>query len=535
MNTQYRKNLKAVLEASKTYCDESIESLKWELGTYDLSVETVNGTTMLLPTPANTIQASMVRIDGASEVSENLIPKEKLVATSTYQGITITNNNDGSITLNGTYTGGEGAGFKIVDNLSIPAGSYAIAYFNNKVSTGANDIFRFNAVNDATMNIGYLGSTTNLTAIKTISVAITSIWLRCSLNTSFDNITIKPMLVKGSTAPTTFVQGFTGIHNIELTGLKVEGNLISLNNATSVETSYGVTYSISNGVIKLSGTCSTTGSFSINLSNNIPIGQYYFKVFADNYAHRNGVSLIPWADANSCGNINEGQIVNVTSNRTSIGVYVSSGTNYSNTIIKPMLIKGTTAPTTYQPYIAPTTKTIDLSTILYNGSPLFEGNSLKAVNDVKDILTPYKATKKLGYVDLGMLNWEYNSNGVYISTTRINSIYNLKNAICSTYEYNGNANSGSASTMANNLSDKQMCSYSNVDNAGKLVVKDSALGTTGTPSGYLVYELATPIEVSIDFSQLVKFEAHSNGSITLVNTNNQDTTSTFKYLKEVAK
>ena len=52
---------------------------------------------------------------------------------------------------------------------------------------------------------------------------------------------------------------------------------------------------------------------------------------------------------------------------------------------------------------------------------------------------------------------------------------------------------------------------------------------------YLVYELATPIEADIDLSQFVKFEAYSNGSITLVNTNNQDTTSTFKYLKEVAK
>ena len=64
---------------------------------------------------------------------------------------------------------------------------------------------------------------------------------------------------------------------------------------------------------------------------------------------------------------------------------------------------------------------------------------------------------------------------------------------------------------------------------------DTTAFKTAMSGVYLVYELATPIEVSIDFSQLVRFTAYSNGSITLVNTNNQDTTSTFKYLKEVTK
>lgn len=227
MDTQYRKNLKAVLTASKDYTDNSIEKLKWELGTYDLSITTDSTVAYTKTIPTNTIKGRLNYIGGASKVSENLIPKEKIIQSTTYQGLTITNNEDGSITINGSYTGGEGAGFKIVDNLNLPAGTYSIGYFNNATSAGANDIFRINVVNNASYNFGYLSSTTNLTATKTMSETITSLWLRLTVNTTFNNVIIKPMLVKGSTAPTEFSEGFENIRSAKTTSVVVSGTDVS--------------------------------------------------------------------------------------------------------------------------------------------------------------------------------------------------------------------------------------------------------------------------------------------------------------------
>ena len=55
MDTQYRKNLKAVLNASKDYTDKVRDSLRWEFGTYDLSVTTDSTVAYTKTIPKNTI------------------------------------------------------------------------------------------------------------------------------------------------------------------------------------------------------------------------------------------------------------------------------------------------------------------------------------------------------------------------------------------------------------------------------------------------------------------------------------------------
>ena len=75
---------------------------------------------------------------------------------------------------------------------------------------------------------------------------------------------------------------------------------------------------------------------------------------------------------------------------------------------------------------------------------------------------------------------------------------------------------------------------------GKLYIQDSAYTDATTfktaMSGvYLVYELATPVEVDISLSQLTNIEGHSNGSITAQNTYDMATTSEIDYLIEEVK
>ena len=52
MNTQYRKNLKAVLEANKEYTDNKINEFAWFLGAYDLSVDSDNTTAYTKSVPS---------------------------------------------------------------------------------------------------------------------------------------------------------------------------------------------------------------------------------------------------------------------------------------------------------------------------------------------------------------------------------------------------------------------------------------------------------------------------------------------------
>ncbi len=182
-----------------------------------------------------------------------------------------------------------------------------------------------------------------------------------------------------------------------------------------------------------------------------------------------------------------------------------------------------------------TTKTIDLSTILYNGSPLFEGNSLKAVNDVKDILTPYKATKKLGYVNLGSLNWTLYDNNVFLVSRS-----NITNISTNLIVQLLTANYTTRNVDFGFINDKEI---SSVGGGGLYVgIRDTAYETasafkTAMSGVYLVYELATPIEVSIDWSSTLRgIQGYSNGSITLQNTYNMDTANTITYnsiIKEV--
>ena len=116
-----------------------------------------------------------------------------------------------------------------------------------------------------------------------------------------------------------------------------------------------------------------------------------------------------------------------------------------------------------------------------------------------------KFVKMVARVDLGTLDWEYNANGVFrsLSDPSMGMVVNPQNALCDKYAFNGSANDSTISVIASNLSDKQICGYSNAPNANRLVVKDSSAGTDATAfkqamqGVYLYYPLATTVETDI--------------------------------------
>lgn len=575
MNTQYRKNLKAVAQACKDYTDKTKEDILWQVGEYSITTSDDNTTASTKTVPSGATRVKIKKIYGNtlkynpsvasdttvafmktlpdtvytldvsyvygnSEVSENLLVLQDVVET-TYNGITY-KVKDGVVTLNGTCDNDNTFLQLVISNYVIKAGTtYQYALFNNMANTsilGIRLCYGVTTVEEVTdANITSENVVKSFT--RSVSQEITRLVIRCNSSTTFNNFIFKPMLIISSTAPTTFVKGYDGIHNLELTGLRIDGaNILNVPNIAET-TQDGITFSVTNGELKMKGTTSVNyWTYYIQLSTPISVGTY----LCNNYYSGTTASTILYFKDVSYGNDyidfayagSTNRTMNITKTVNYIRIYIHNSGTAVDFASKLLITKNATAPTTYQPYIAPTTKTIDLSTILYNGSPLFEGNSLKAVNDVKDILTPYKATKKLGsYTFTGNEtitqttiqsgNYRYlillsNSKAPLNADTTPNIIFSDTNYSVKTANqiYLGNAGVGIAST-------------------GGFIFYDSSIQTETDFKAYITgktinYELATPIEVSIDWSSTLRgIQGYSKGTITLQNTYNMDTANTITY------
>ena len=108
-----------------------------------------------------------------------------------------------------------------------------------------------------------------------------------------------------------------------------------------------------------------------------------------------------------------------------------------------------------------------------------------------------------GITDLGDLTWNYNSQYALFYCDAISDCQlNPTTCLCSSYEFNSGANGTSLSQMSNNLTDKQMCAFSNQNNKGRFVINDSTYTdttafTTSVTGQKLVYPLATPLEYDL--------------------------------------
>lgn len=322
-----------------------------------------------------------------------------------------------------------------------------------------------------------------------------------------------------------------GINNLELSGLKVEGNLFDKDN-----------YTYSNAYISGSGTKQndTNNSMVDTMIEVEPNQTYTLSVNATQY----GLTVVYYNDntfiSRQLSNSNVSSFIFTTPyNCNGIKFFMNHNqatisANYLSTI-EPMLYKGSTTPTTYQPYVAPTTKTIDLSTILYNGSPLFEGNSLKKVNTAIDYLTPYKAHKEIGtqtnitITGLSSLSNETNSffsfaKGTGIDKTKGNY---ASNYVCDKFDLTQQYGNLNDATLQNKI-----ITNINIDNAYLCLPAGTTIEQAQTliNETTILYILETPIEVSIDLSATLRnIQGYPNGSIIAENTHNMDVESVITY------
>ena len=550
-NTIYKKDLHdvalAVAQGSKAYTDKKAEEILWHVGEYSVSTSDDNTTASTKTVPANATRCKIKRIYGLTQKFSPTIAYDDTsysvktmpatvydfdvskVEGKSYKG-TILDGYTGSYSSSSTTMAlNRGHLTRIVTSSS---NLFVNMQLDNPITLKANTTYYYAGYNSTFTNrINFSSEEINDNSQALFGIpSATPTTLRTYTPTSDTVINYIAVYKSGAAlnesidimiSTEQFTDFFAGIHNLELSGLKVEGS----NLANITEINYRLA---TNGTL--------TQSENGNTSDYIKVKEgetYSTNIVA--YTTSNYLS-IAYYDSNKTF------VSGVLANQNVSNITIPSGVSYMRVSYRPSLVenlmvnRGSTV-LDYVPYITPTTLPIDLSTILYNGSPLFEGNSLKAVNDVKDILTPYKATKKLGYVDLGSLNYTTGAttqnsnyrlitNDIADSIKKSTSTSEIPNIVCAKYE----------GKSLNGTYQEQVGISVNTD--GKLIIYDSNYNQSTSASDfktamsgvYLVYELATPIEVSIDWSSTLRgITGYSNGTITLQNTYNMDTANTITY------
>lgn len=215
MNTQYRKNLKDVAIACKNYTDKRFEDFKWELGTHTIDSETDSDVAYQKQAPNGTIGCQIDKLGGMSYKSENIIDYNSMYLENTRNGMTLTNNKDGSYTLSGTADETRTGAYWFM--------SATFNWINQNIGNGYISMYIPNNTHNLsfgvwTGNTNYnINPTANITA--TYQTGANFVVKMDIVEGQNYNFTFTPVLVKSQTPPTSYIPYFTGIRDSAVTSV----------------------------------------------------------------------------------------------------------------------------------------------------------------------------------------------------------------------------------------------------------------------------------------------------------------------------
>ena len=461
-------------------------------------------------------QASINEIGGMSYKCENLILFPFADGSKTTNGITFTDNNDGSLTINGTAA--VELSYVLMDK-TITKGTYTISVVNPILTDG---VVLYLYAQEQT-NIDLLRKD-DIKRTFTINNNYTELSLYIPANTTFNNFTLLPMLNYGETA-LPYQSYFTGLRDSKVTAVESVG-VNKFNVADKIiggQNSCIVAIKNDTVEVNING-----GDPYFYFGGDMPYGDYYYYSFTNNggrcdmwVAHTDGTSA----------SILRGKGEKFTyspNDATHFEIEEYANQTYE---VQIMWTKEPLEKVEFIPYFR---NTFPIPEAVQNLDGYGQGINKDYYNKI--MLNPVEGVKKyvknVSCVDLGTLEWhEYNesvfwaelSDGVYTGSTSSGAV------LCSNYHQIGNAvNYDKTMAFGTNFLGSGRCPIVIHDND----YADSSAFKAAMSGVMLIYELASSIETDISeyFTDDNLLPIEANGIITAVNEYEQAVPSEIQYL-----
>lgn len=356
---------------------------------------------------------------------KNLIPFPYVGKAGTQNGVTISIDSDGAITLNGTATAA--IYFGLLSPVNSPEitkpGKYTISGMPGAVSGVSIQCYVDDTWESRYRDTGNGGTFTVTSSIKYVTMQINS-------GSVCDNVVIKPMLEESETK--TDFEPWCGV------GDRTR-NLIPYPYTDTTKTMNGITFTDNgDGSVTVNGTATGDGASFVTVLNSsgfVGQGTYYLSGCPSNSGQR--VSLQSKVDDkwdNNNYDFGSGKVISVQSKLTNISCVMGAGTTVENLTFKPMLIDLDAQNLIPYPY-ARTTQTISGVTLTDNGDGSITVNGTATANvwypiSTRTASTIY-ATKGTYYLSGcpsgGSGNTYWLQCDIYNDTTQIGGFYDAGN------------------------------------------------------------------------------------------------------------
>lgn len=290
---------------------------------------------------ADGVSTIVKTIEGSTVKCDNLIPYPYANTTKTVNGVTFTDNGDGTITVNGTAT--DNAIFNL-KTITVEIGSnYFLSGCPSTGSTTAYIVYAADGV------YGYADAG----AGRLINPASTNLSLSVLVyaGATLSNVVFRPMLNAGTTA-LPYQPYFKGLKNAYFKEIVSTGrNLIPYPYEKSTKTENGITFTVnSDGSITANGTTTVNPSIFNLAKISLKAGTYALRSFAN---VENAGACQFYIDIPSEPNDRTGNGVTFTLQddivNKNVNIIVNPNQTVNNLIFKPMLQFGTTAQS-FEPY-----------------------------------------------------------------------------------------------------------------------------------------------------------------------------------------
>ena len=290
---------------------------------------------------------------------KNLLPTNKYISTKTINGVTFTNNGDGTFNLSGTATANTTIIIIPVNIINLEVNQPYYLY-----SSIPYDLNTFNLSVAMTENSTAKFITANNTYTPTTTPTNVRLQFYIGSGKSVNATNVQLMLVKGTTAPSNYekytggiaspnpnypqdIDVVTGENTVTLCGKNL------LQHSAYDRSLNGITLKVNNDQsITLTGTAIANTNFNIgtNADFTLGVGTYTFSKVATSvqvliyYSSTSVLANLPIGTQTKTFTLN----TDTTYNNYRVVISIPSGTTVNETVY-PMLEKGTTA-TSYQPY-----------------------------------------------------------------------------------------------------------------------------------------------------------------------------------------